>query len=248
MWKNREHMEEIIFLLHESRCPLPLQDDSELSAVFNSMRDKFQKTLNVLQDFQAVNSDRVFNTVMTYMPQDFRGTLIRQQRERSERNKQAEVDMLVSSGGSIRDQYSLLWRQQMDRRRQLAQLGSATGVYKTLVKYLVGVPQVLLDFIRQINDDNGPMEEQRQRYGPSLYSLTEMVLLIRLFISLAWGRFEAKKITRDQVAVMEQAVDVYTYEFRRFITFIRYCSCFYCDGGDATNTIIYASITVALVF
>lgn len=28
------------------------------------------------------------------------------------------------------------------RRRQLAQLGSATGVYKTLVKYLVGVPQV----------------------------------------------------------------------------------------------------------
>lgn len=28
------------------------------------------------------------------------------------------------------------------RRRQLAQLGCATGVYKTLVKYLVGVPQV----------------------------------------------------------------------------------------------------------
>lgn len=28
------------------------------------------------------------------------------------------------------------------RRKQLAQLGSATGVYKTLVKYLVGVPQV----------------------------------------------------------------------------------------------------------
>lgn len=24
MWKNREHMEEIIFLLHESRCPLPV--------------------------------------------------------------------------------------------------------------------------------------------------------------------------------------------------------------------------------
>lgn len=30
------------------------------------------------------------------------------------------------------------------RRRQLAQLGSATGVYKTLVKYLVGVPQVCI--------------------------------------------------------------------------------------------------------
>jgi hypothetical protein len=53
--------------------------------------------------------------VMTYMPQDFRGTLIRQQRERSERNKQAEVDALLSSGGSIRDRYALLWKQQMER-------------------------------------------------------------------------------------------------------------------------------------
>lgn len=52
---------------------------------------------------------------MTYMPQDFRGTLIKQQRERSERAKQAEVDAVVNSGGSIRDRYALLWRQQMDR-------------------------------------------------------------------------------------------------------------------------------------
>lgn len=54
-------------------------------------------------------------SVMTYMPQDFRGTLIRQQRERSERNKQAEVDVLVNSGGSIQDRYALLWNQQMER-------------------------------------------------------------------------------------------------------------------------------------
>lgn len=31
------------------------------------------------------------------------------------------------------------------RRRQLAELGSATGVYKTLMKYLVGVPEVGLN-------------------------------------------------------------------------------------------------------
>lgn len=54
-------------------------------------------------------------SVMTYMPQDFRGTLIRQQRERSERNKQAEIDFLVKAGGSIRDRYALLWKQQMER-------------------------------------------------------------------------------------------------------------------------------------
>ncbi|KAH9737153.1 GOLD domain-containing protein [Citrus sinensis] len=167
MWKNREHMEETIFLLERSHWPATLQqssapEDVELANVLGKLSEKFEKTLNTLKSFQAVNSDRIFNTVMTYMPQDFRGALIRQQRERSERNKQAEVDALVNSGGSIRDRYSLMWKQQMDRRRQLAQLGSATGVYKTLVKYLVGVPQkvvalskVLLDFVRQINDDDG---------------------------------------------------------------------------------------------
>ncbi|PVH62742.1 hypothetical protein PAHAL_3G384800 [Panicum hallii] len=158
--------------------------------------------------------------VMTYMPQDFRGTLIRQQRERSERNKQAEVDALVSAGGSIHDRYALLWKQQMERRVQLAQLGSATGVYKTLVRYLVGVPQVLLDFIRQINDDNGPMEEQRERYGPALYTLTKLVLAIRLYLHVSLARYEQRKIEQDDIAVLQQAVIIYTEEFWKFTEFI----------------------------
>ncbi|GLT40946.1 hypothetical protein SLA2020_150420 [Shorea laevis] len=225
MWKNREHMEEIIFLLERSHWPAALQqpvtlEDSELTIVFGKLKDIFEKTLNTLESFQTKNSERVFNVVMTYLPQDFRGKIIRQQRERSERNKQAEVDALVNSGGTIHDRYALLWKQQMDRRIQLAQLGSATGVYKTLVKYLVGVPEVLLDFIRQINDDDGPMEEQRSRYGPPLYSLTRMVLSIRLFLLLAWERFEACKLKRHQIAVLEEAAEVYTSEFVRFISFI----------------------------
>ena len=36
-----------------------------------------------------------------------------------------------------------------------------------------------------------PMEEQRQRYGPPLYSLTTMVISIRLFLLVLWGRFDA---------------------------------------------------------
>ncbi|CAN1199179.1 Protein DOUBLE-STRAND BREAK FORMATION [Linum perenne] len=225
MWKNREQMEEIIFLLEKPHWPHALQqpstsDDNELASTFLSIQDKFQKTLKTLEYFQSKNSERVFNIVMTYMPQDFRGTIIRLQRERSEKNKQAEVDALVSSGGSIHDKYTLLWQQQMDRRRQLAQLGSATGVYKTLVKYLVGVPEVLLDFIRQINDDEGPMEEQRHRYGPPLYSLTTMILFVRVFVLLLWSRYDAGKIHKDHVRVLEQAVNVYSNEFIRFITFI----------------------------
>ncbi|XP_050238716.1 uncharacterized protein LOC126688147 isoform X2 [Mercurialis annua] len=222
MWKNREHMEEILFMLQNSRWPAPAStgEDSELGTVISKIRDSFQKSLKMLESFQATNSDRVFSTVMTYMPQDFRGTLIKQQKERSEKSKKAEVDALVNSGGSIRDRYAVLWRQQMDRRRQLALLGSATGVYKTLVKYLVGVPQVLLDFLRTINDDDGPMEEQRERYGPPLYSLTKMVLSIRLLLLLSLGRFEARQLKGPEVAILEQAVDVYSREFERFISFI----------------------------
>ncbi|PRQ39281.1 hypothetical protein RchiOBHm_Chr4g0423451 [Rosa chinensis] len=164
-------------------------------------------TLKSLESIQAKNSECVFNTVMTYIPQDFRERLIRLQRERSERNvsdlrgisKLAEIDAMISSGASIRDRYALLWKQQMERRRLLAQLVSATGVYKTLVKYLVGVPQVLLDFVHQINDDDGPMEEQRQHYGPPLYSLTTLVLLIRLAILLSRGRFETRKLNKQEV-------------------------------------------------
>ncbi|KAK9153379.1 hypothetical protein Sjap_000859 [Stephania japonica] len=225
MWKNREHIEEILLLLENSHLPKSLQqqstaEDKEIALILGELKHKLQKTLKVLESFQSKNAENVFNTVMTYLPQDFRGTLIRQQRERSERNKQAELDSLVSSGGSIHDRYALLWKQQMERRRQLAQLGSATGVYKTLVKYLVGVPQVLLDFIRQINDDHGPMEEQRQRYGPSLYSLTEMALSIRLFILLCWGRYEAKNLQKDIFSKLEEAIHVYTSEMERYITFI----------------------------
>ncbi|KAL2500353.1 GOLD domain protein [Forsythia ovata] len=225
MWRNREQIEEILYLLEVSQWPRVLQqqstlEDAELPSVLGRLQGKFESTLKTLEYYQAQNSEHVFNTVMTYMPQDFRGTLIRQQRERSEKNKQAEIDALINSGGSIRDRYALLWKQQMERRRQLALLGSATGVYKTLVKYLVGVPEVLLDFVRQINDDEGPMEEQRQRYGPPLYSLTRMVLTIRLFLSLFWGRLEATKLQKHQISILEEAVDAYTSEFERYIKFI----------------------------
>ncbi|OVA17149.1 GOLD [Macleaya cordata] len=225
MWKNRENIEEILFLLERSHWPTLLQQQSapeeiEIAAVLGEFKDKLQNTLKTMEFFQSKNSENVFSTVMTYMPQDFRGKLIRQQRERSERSKQAEVDALVNAGGSIHDRYALLWNQQMERRRQLAQLGCATGVYKALVKYLVGVPQVLLDFVRQINDDEGPMEEQRQRYGPSLYSLTRMVLSIRLFLHLSWGRYEARKLQKDEFAVLEEAVRVYTSEMDRFVKFM----------------------------
>lgn len=225
MWKNREYIEQILFLLEEPNWPKLLQqrqspEDIEVTDLIRELQMKLQGSYKLVEHFQLKNADFVFNTVMTYMPQDFRGSLIRQQRERSERSRLAEVDALVKSGGSIHDKYALLWNQQMGRRRQLAQLGAAQGVYKALVKYLVGVPQVLLDFVCKINDENGPMEEQRHRYGPTLYSLTNMVKAIRLFLFLSWGRYEAIKLRKDHMALLELAINVYTSELEHFLNFI----------------------------
>jgi hypothetical protein len=80
--------------------------------------------------------------------------------------------------------------------------------------------QVLLDFIRQINDANGPMEVQRERYGPALYTLTKLVLTIRLYLHLSLARYGQKKIDRDDIAALQQAVIIYTEEFGKFTTFI----------------------------
>lgn len=224
MWKNREHIEEILYVMEGSHWPKMLQQQStpeeiEIGATLRELKVKLQSTLKTMEQFHTKNSDNVFNTVMTYMPQDFRGKLIRQQRERSERNKQAAIDALVNAGGSIHDRFALLWGQQMERRRQLAQLGSATGVYKTLVTYLVGVPQVLLDFVKTINDDDGPMEEQRQRYGPSLYTLTDMAISIRFYLLLSWGGYEIRKLQKDEFLVLKEAVHTYTSEMNRLAEF-----------------------------
>lgn len=37
-------------------------DDAELAVVLGRMKDKFQNTLKTLQTFQAMNSERIFNT------------------------------------------------------------------------------------------------------------------------------------------------------------------------------------------
>jgi hypothetical protein len=109
----------------------------------------------------------------------------------------------------------------MERRRQLAQLGSASGVYKTVVKYLVGVPEVLLDFVRQINDHHGPMEEQRQRYGPPLYQLTSMAIAIQIFLKLWWRHFDEIKLSKDDLlSLVEQSIHIYSSEFKRFLAFL----------------------------
>ncbi|CAK9205892.1 unnamed protein product [Sphagnum jensenii] len=225
-WRNREQVEEILFLLRKDNWPSSLKEEdclptNAVAVRLAKLEEQMQHLLTTIQEFQKASSERIFNMVLTYMPQDFRCILFKQQRERSEKRRQAEVDALVAAGGSIHDKYALLWRQQMDRRHQLAQLGSSTGVLRTIVKWLVGVPQVLLDFVCRINDDNGPMEEQRQRYGPPLYELTSFAIALRVFISLWWSSFDhAIFPTKELLELLEKSVSVYSSEFKRFLSFL----------------------------
>lgn len=226
LWKNREQIEEILDLLDQKNWPASLcQHESsslkELPAVLSEIATELRSILKEVEDYQLRSSEKVFNMVLTYMPQDFRGSLIKQQRERSERRRQAEIDSLLNSGGSIRDKYALLWKQQMDRRRQLALLGTATGVYKTVVKYLVGVPQVLLDFVRQINDHHGPMEEQRERYGPPIYQLTTLSVSIHIFLLLWWKSFDHYLSSADEFfSILKRSVKAYAVEIKHFLGFL----------------------------
>lgn len=227
LWRNREQIEEMLSCLAKGKWPklLKTQGTPELVSVAERVKKleaEMKQCLIKLEAFQKAQSDRIFSMVLTYMPQDFRLTYLKQYRERSEKKKQAEVDSLMANGGSIHDKFVLLWNQQMDRRRQLAQLGSASGVWKTLVKYLVGCPQVLLDFVCKINDDHGPMEEQRERYGPSLYRLTTFAVAIRVFLEIWWSAFDSEDLNRNEMLeVLEQSIKVYNFEFVRYLDFMQ---------------------------
>ena len=93
----------------------------------------------------------------------------------------------------------------------LVSVGNATGVFKAVIKYVAGVPQMLLDFVKTINDEHGcgaarrgranararahmltrigwrrgrPLEEVRATYGPVNYALTEYINRIHVLLAL----------------------------------------------------------------
>eukprot|EP01090_Pellita_catalonica_P016032 TRINITY_DN4486_c0_g1_i2.p1 TRINITY_DN4486_c0_g1~~TRINITY_DN4486_c0_g1_i2.p1 ORF type:complete len:248 (+),score=62.85 TRINITY_DN4486_c0_g1_i2:433-1176(+) len=106
----------------------------------------------------------------------------------------------------------------MERREQLAGVGNATGAYKMVIKYLGGVPEVLLEFIRKINDHNGPMEELRIKYGPYLYFLMRFLntlqILIALFVHMIINEKKKPKLAilqaaSDSVALFQKELEAY---------------------------------------
>lgn len=223
-WKNREMLEEIVFLCDAKNLPASLKAESltpaqqEVAEAMKKWGVESQRLLDFIAEYQKRTSARISDMVFTYMPQDFRGTLFKQMKDRSEKRREVEVATLVTSGGTIKQKYALLWQQQMDRRTSLASLGSATGMYRAVVTYLAGVPQVLLDFVKTINDHNGPMEEQRLRYGPHLYHLTTFINRLHTFLSIWWITLDTSAVsTSEAVGLVDDSLRVYATELVKFV-------------------------------
>lgn len=79
-------------------------------------------------------------------------------------------------------------------------------------RLLAGIPQVLLDFAKQINAKQGPMEEQRIKYGPDFYKVTTLGIRLVVLTSLwaeAAGKLEEEQ-RQEVLTVVVAATDCYT--------------------------------------
>lgn len=215
-FRTRERCEEVAHLL---RRKLSIQMKCQ-EETFQAMADGYFRVEEAIRDMQRQNTQYITKMVSEYLPQDFRGYLIQQQKDRTELQREQEVAVLVEAGGSIQEKYELLWKHQMDRREALAQLGHATGIYKALVTYIGGVPQVLLDFIKEINAEEGPMEEQRITYGPVIYSLTEFIGVIFCFASFLSETTLPLEDVEKCTSLLKSASDLYVKEEIRVLDFM----------------------------
>jgi hypothetical protein len=141
----------------------------------------------LMEKFQLANTARVTKIVQDFLPQDFRGSMVHYQNKRSEASRKAEIEKLLHDGGTVADKYQLLWGHQMKRRETLASIGNASGLWKALVKFIAGVPSSLLNFVKTINDPEGPIEEMRLKFAPNLYQVRKALndIHIAMAITLA---------------------------------------------------------------
>ncbi|KAL6066865.1 Rab-GAP TBC domain-containing protein [Balamuthia mandrillaris] len=197
-WRSRQQAEEIQHLLRDenisqlkSIISTHLKEEEQVrnwEQLVSDVKEAASSIFTCIERYQEDTRKRVEELVQTFLPQDFRASVVKYQRDRTEQRCKAEVDSLIQRGGSIKEKYDLYWKHQLERRQSLANVGNSTGAYKALIKYIGGVPQVLLDFIKTVNDAEGPMEELRIKYGPMMYFLFEFVndanILLQLLLLL----------------------------------------------------------------
>ncbi|GLI62677.1 hypothetical protein VaNZ11_005353 [Volvox africanus] len=222
-WRNRMICEELA--LSASKLQENLGSAPAVAAACERCQSLLVSTERSILAVQEHNTASVKAQLQQFIPQDFRGALLERQRAVKEACFKKHVDDLVKRGGTIRQKYDLYLQQQWERRQALVQLGECSGMYKMVIKWVAGIPQVLLDFAKEINAKLGPMEEQRIKYGPDLYGITE--LGIRLDVCLAvWAESVAATLPEAYAAqlrlldVVEPAVGFYCEQMLRVVRHI----------------------------
>jgi hypothetical protein len=140
---------------------------------------------DLMEKFQLANTARVTKIVQDFLPQDFRGSMVQYQNKRSEAARKSEMEKLLQGGGTVADKYQLLWGHQLKRRETLASIGNASGLWKALVKFIAGVPSSLLNFVKTINDPEGPIEEMRLKFAPNLYVVRKALNDVHIAMCIA---------------------------------------------------------------
>lgn len=173
--------------------------------------------LDAWTGYQKSSMENVEDLVKTFLPNDFRLTIFNSYRARSEANSKGAVDALVANGGTIQAKYDLLWQQEFDRRQSLVNLGNASGIWRFLIAVVAGVPAALLDFVKTVNDAEGPMDEFRATYGPHIYFLSLFANKARVVAALlGCGEKDDSKVEQyaplvgDALAAYEGIAKAYT--------------------------------------
>eukprot|EP00003_Mantamonas_plastica_P019644 TRINITY_DN3195_c0_g1_i1.p1 TRINITY_DN3195_c0_g1~~TRINITY_DN3195_c0_g1_i1.p1 ORF type:complete len:358 (+),score=146.12 TRINITY_DN3195_c0_g1_i1:399-1472(+) len=204
----------------------------QVTELLKSINGNAEKAFESIVAWQQANVDRVEGMVKLFLPQDFRAKMLAKKRASGEAKKKAEIEEIMNNGGTIADKYNKMWEQQLDRRGQLVQLGNASGMFKFLIKFAGGVPQVLLDFVKTINDDVGPLEETRLTYGPNVYKFTEfsnkMHIAMRYLTDLAdklqfdeedsTGQTDIKFV--DTLQTLDEFCGLYAQEMAEYLDFM----------------------------
>lgn len=217
-WRNRQFCEEICESLSKVNTATNVP---EVQKFCNTCTVTLTKCERFIYYTQQHNTSQVTAQIKQFMPKDFRGQFLESRRTVSENKYQAQVDSLVKKGCTVRQKYELYLKQQWERREGLAQLGQMSGVFKFLVKHIGGIPDVLLDFAKQVNAKLGPLEEQRLKYGPDLYAVTKLGNVLNVLAALFSDDVTALSVlpqtTLDKVL---NAVAIYISEIERIIGFI----------------------------
>ena len=219
VWRMREQCEEVANTVSEESVS-DVQSVSKAKSVSLDPKNSWVQNLiltknycdeiyALIRDYQTSTIKNVEGLVQTFAPKDqLRLTIIKVSRERTESNNTTAIDNLIKRGGTIHEKYDLYWDQQLARRQTLVNIGEATGPYKWVIKYLGGVPEPLLDFIKQINAPEGPMEELRIKYGPIMYFLFLLINKIRVETDLL-VKVVGSKSYKEQVSTLDkQSEDV----------------------------------------